>query len=231
MYTSYTGPLKFDVTITFSGGMDRKKQRKECYTLDLAGYKSLAFDQQADMNDIVKQLEKIDSSLTDSTLVLQRLSTIEAAIRHIQTVPAADTATSLQPIPPDPLYRDLLMKLVRYQWEHGATRFEFAIHESDYKTLVVSALKGEGSETSTERIFTHPNIDPLILWREDQYIRVMEQIRDVLYYVRLTPAAMRIENTATDQSYQPNKRTAKSMEIVRPRGILSFISRFWLHTL
>ncbi len=232
-YLSYSHsgrPLRFDVSVSYYGGIS-KVQRSAHYTLDLSAYMSLGFEKQVDIGDITKQMQKLNSTLAESVVVLQKLSTVEAAIRHLRPTFFDGTHTMPGIVLPEPSHYDLLMKLVHYQKEHGTTRFEFAVHQGDdYKTLFAQAMRGEGPEVEAE-IFSHPNIDPLILWREDQYIRITEQIKDILYYVRLTPAALQLEEQSgksfLKHAGKVEKSANKPPQAIQPTGFWTFMLHLW----
>ena len=90
-------------------------------------------------------------------------------------------------------YSGELMSLVEHQRQRGyPVRYEFmVISGDDQHQIVILALRKEGPEDETGvPLVKHPNTDPLRMWFEGGYIRIMEGGIDRGNGVfRLTPLA------------------------------------------
>ena len=74
-------------------------------------------------------------------------------------------------------YLDELMALIEHQRQHDyLVRFEFSILSGDDQhQIFIHALRKEGPDPeSAKPIVKHPNREPLKLWSEDGYIRIVE---------------------------------------------------------
>ena len=74
-------------------------------------------------------------------------------------------------------YLDKLMDLVEHQHQHDyPVRHRFLVVAGDDRhVVVIHALKKEGPDAETaEPLAKHPNTDPLRLWAQDDYVRIVE---------------------------------------------------------
>jgi hypothetical protein len=90
-------------------------------------------------------------------------------------------------------YLDELMALVEHQRQHDyPVRFEFfVLSGDDQHQIFIHALRKEGPDHETAKpLVKHPNREPLRLWSEDGYIRIVEgSVAKGHGVFRLTPLA------------------------------------------